>query len=248
MSPNVTHNIEGGHESELSFQKRPFFADVLQWPLDTNTTRIGPAPNANVHRMRSGDDIPPSSQVLSKAYSEMGIEAMLKWPVIERRLKTLGISSGETLVELLGDAESVERLSSHSPGKGREEELHPPDAETVRYLIENFLVNNNLKNPILDPAQLRMYGQEVVDSGWRWDGRSCLLVRHTLAIRTARHKLRSNIYSSSFWQFLEYLPHCRMATQTRSYPFVEQTPRLKRRSDFSRLLNAESEPSIWKIH
>lgn len=195
LSPNVTHNIEGSHESESSFQKRPYFSDVLQWPPDADINRVGHAPNANVHRMRSGDDIPPSSQVLSKAYSEMGIEAMLKWPVFERRLKKLGIPSEETLVELLGNAQSsLGRLSSHSAGNLPEEELQPPDGETVRYLIENFLVNNNLKNPILDPTQLRRYGQDIVDSGWRWNGRSCLLVCHTVIIRMVRCKLISNIY------------------------------------------------------
>ena len=123
-----------------------------------------------------GGDVPPSSDVLSKAYSEMGIEAMLKWPVFAGRLSRLEVSTSETLVELLGQVSTIELSSTDSSRTGRDTDGMDLDGETVRHLIENFLVNNNLKNPILDPMQLRKYGQDIVESGWQWDGKSCLLV------------------------------------------------------------------------
>jgi hypothetical protein len=180
ISPDTTHIAQRIHGAE-SFQfKGPFTSNSTKSKFGLNTAGSSYASNVSVHRAPRGDDVPPCSDVLSMAYSEMGIEAMLKWPLFERRLSGLPISTAATLVELLGQVNTVESSSTDASRKRRVTDEMDLDGETVRHLIENFLVNNNLKNPILDPSLLRKYGQEIVDFGLEWDGKSCLLVRHTL--------------------------------------------------------------------
>lgn len=180
ISPHATHVVEGIHNEESFQYRHAFTAESPRSRFGLDVNNFDQLSGANIHRTRRGDDVPPCSDVLSKASSEMGIEAMLKWPVFERRLSELGIPTAETLVELLGQVSTVEFSSGGSLSKGRETDAVNLDSEKVRHLIENFLVNNNLKNPILDPALLRKYGQEVVDYGLQWDGKTCLLVRENL--------------------------------------------------------------------
>lgn len=177
ISPDTSHIDHRIHGAE-SFQFKSDFSSSSTRPqFDLNIADFRHASNANGHRTPRGDDVPPCSDVLSMAYSEMGIEAMLKWPVFERCLLQLPISTAATVFELLGQVNTVESSSTDTSRKRRETDGIDLDSETVRPLIENFLVNNNLKNPILDPSLLRKYGQEIVDFGLEWDGKSCLLVR-----------------------------------------------------------------------
>jgi hypothetical protein len=117
---------------------------------------------------------------MSRATEEMGIEAMLRWPVCEDHLHQLGISTSETLAELLGQVSShiaPATLGHESPGLNR---------QTVLHLVENFLVNNNVKNPIIDPVELRRDAEELLDSSYRQGGRFCRLVS-TTPIRMETH-------------------------------------------------------------
>jgi hypothetical protein len=123
-------------------------------------------------------DVPPGPDVLSRATEEMGIEAMLRWPFCKEYLHQLGISTSETLVELLGQVSShiaPATIGHESPGFNR---------QTILHLVENFLVNNNVKNPIIDPVELRRDAEELLDSSYRHGGRFCRLVsRHQVAWR-----------------------------------------------------------------
>lgn len=108
----------------------------------------------------------------------MGIEAMLRWPVFERHLAELGIPSNKSLIKLLGQASSnMATLEIDSRSSRLDTEVAMSlNAEVVRQLVENFLVNNNLKNPVIDPTSLRSDAQEFLESGLQWDGKSCLIV------------------------------------------------------------------------
>lgn len=143
-------------------------------------------------------DIPPCSAILVKASSEMGIEAMLQWPVFVQRLSDLGIPSDETLIELLGQvSKAVGPSASDGRGVQVDSEGINLERETIRHLIENFLVNNNVKNPILDPVLLRRDAQEFVESGLRWDGRSCLIVSSAHTSSISRNLTFSNDAAAS---------------------------------------------------
>ncbi|KAF3006892.1 hypothetical protein E8E13_011094 [Curvularia kusanoi] len=48
--------------------------------------------------------------------------------------------------------------------------------DDVPHLIETFLVNVHVKNPIFDPAYLRKIGKSVAEHGFDWKAPSCLVV------------------------------------------------------------------------
>lgn len=178
VSSDMT-KIAQGMDYELPFQySRTFHSNSPQSGFNSNPNIFRRTSNANDHLTGRGDDIPPSSKVLTKAYSEMGIEAMLEWPIFQRSLSRLGAATNETLVEMLGQINVIESASNDSSRIGKDgDDILSLDSDKVQHLIENFLVNNNLKNPVLEPSLLRKYGQEVLETGLQWDGKSCLLVR-----------------------------------------------------------------------
>ncbi|KAJ4298097.1 Zcf27p [Kalmusia sp. IMI 367209] len=49
--------------------------------------------------------------------------------------------------------------------------------EDVPQLIEAFLLNVHIKNPIFDPEYLRKMAKSVVDHGFNWEASSCLVVK-----------------------------------------------------------------------
>jgi hypothetical protein len=103
----------------------------------------------------------------------MGIEAMLRWPVCKKSLDQLDISTSETLVEMLG------HVSTHIAPATLGHDSQSFNRQTVLHLVENFLIHNNVKNPIIDPVELRRDAEELLDSSYRHGGRFCRLVRMT---------------------------------------------------------------------
>lgn len=76
-------------------------------------------------------------------------------------------------MELLG------QVSSHIAPATLGHESANFNRQTVLHLVDNFLVNNNVKNPIIDPVELRRDAEELLDSSYRYGGRFCRLVsRH----------------------------------------------------------------------
>lgn len=92
-------------------------------------------------------------------------DAILQWPIFE------GYFEPDCLVNTLFEAEStsggLEHLSS-SRGTHQDDE--------IVWLVDNFLVNTHIKNPILDADTLTEYVQIVVENGAQWDDITCLVV------------------------------------------------------------------------
>lgn len=49
--------------------------------------------------------------------------------------------------------------------------------DDVPHLVETFLVNVHVKNPIFDPDYLRKMAKDVAENGFDWGAPSCLIVR-----------------------------------------------------------------------
>lgn len=49
--------------------------------------------------------------------------------------------------------------------------------DDVPHLVESFLLNVHVKNPIFDPEYLRRMGKGVVENGFDWKAPTCLVVR-----------------------------------------------------------------------
>lgn len=128
--------------------------------------------------VQTATDVPISTDVMAYATADLGIEAMLQWPVFQRQLRQLGLPGEEGLMALLDerpwDLETgAEHISKANIGDAVAR-LH------VRELVENFLINNNLKNPILEPASLRALAEDFATSPQRHVAENCLMVRkHT---------------------------------------------------------------------
>lgn len=52
--------------------------------------------------------------------------------------------------------------------------------DDVPHLVEVFLVNVHVKNPIFDPEYLRKMAKGVAEHGFDWKASSCLVVRNSL--------------------------------------------------------------------
>lgn len=114
------------------------------------------------------DDAPPSAEVLLRA-SEMSIESMLKWSIFSEAAPHLVAALEIPLIEVVDRPRpnKIGQPSSTLP------DLSP---DTVNRLVQNFLNNNHIKNPVLDVKALWADAREFAESGPQWDARSCLLV------------------------------------------------------------------------
>lgn len=49
-------------------------------------------------------------------------------------------------------------------------------------LVERFLINVHIKNPVLDPHELREKARYISETGFRWDSGSCLMVPYPCSL------------------------------------------------------------------
>jgi hypothetical protein len=64
---------------------------------------------------------------------------------------------------------SSDPIRTSKPGRGVQE-------EDVLHLVNKFLINVHIKNPILDVEDLKRKARFVVENGFGWDAASCLVV------------------------------------------------------------------------
>jgi hypothetical protein len=122
--------------------------------------------NTDTPTVVPSDDVPPSAEVLLRA-SEMSIESILKWPIFSEAAPHLIAALEISLIEVEGQTNNINQPSSTLP------DLSP---DTINRLVQNFLNNNYIKNPVLDVKALWADAREFAESGPQWDARSCLLV------------------------------------------------------------------------
>jgi hypothetical protein len=119
----------------------------------------------------NGDE-PPSSNVLRQA-SEMFSDSMLKWSIFSHAAPHLEKELQTPVLQVWAQASASD---SGYLEKKATSGLNL-DTEVIHELVENFLTNNHVKNPILDVESLRADTREFGETGAQWDERSCLLVR-----------------------------------------------------------------------
>ncbi|CZT00485.1 uncharacterized protein RCO7_02976 [Rhynchosporium graminicola] len=109
------------------------------------------------------------------------VEETLVWPILEFDGE---INSGLDAVLDLSDEDDGERSSkaAYGPGPGRlpagpnhvgRVRKGLDDGDTVQELIESFLENVHIHNPVLDTAKLQSYVSNFIENGLGWDGETC---------------------------------------------------------------------------
>jgi hypothetical protein len=130
-------------------------------------------------------------------------EDILEWPVFAGRRTSYDRARIESLIFRTSPGTSDSTASfrhganggsnsifSGTPGRGVNEEDAPLHAE-------RFLVNVHIKNPVLNPSDLRRNARWVSENGFGWDADSCLMVSlsnliySTLALTIPAHCMRS---------------------------------------------------------
>ena len=129
--------------------------------IDFDNPPISIAVAAMHHQLPNTGDSPPTADVITKS-SEMRVENILQWPVF----RTQGYPS---LAVILGQESSYRPFSS-SDG------MLDLDTDTINQLVENFLANNHIKNPIFVVDQLWARVRDISETGLRWDGSTCLVL------------------------------------------------------------------------
>jgi hypothetical protein len=106
----------------------------------------------------------------------MFADSVLKWPIFSQAAPHLERELHVPIMEFWTRSDSnMGRTQSQTGKKGAT--LLNLDSNVVNKLVENFLANNHIKNPILDVELLRADAREFAEIGPQWDERSCLIVR-----------------------------------------------------------------------
>jgi hypothetical protein len=102
----------------------------------------------------------------------MNFENVLSWPVFQQQFEDrLDVKSRLARSEAAITRRFSQPLSSISQLS--------LDFETCHRLLESFLENVHVKNPVLDEANIRSYIQHACSSDdLPWDAQSCLVVRN----------------------------------------------------------------------
>jgi hypothetical protein len=120
------------------------------------------------------DDMPPSSTVVLQA-SKLFAESVLKWPIFSQAAPHLEAELHVPIMEVWSRPGSNRRQLQDQTRK-RGASILNLDSEVVNQLVENFLTNNHIKNPVLDVQSLRADAREFAETGPQWDEKSCLIV------------------------------------------------------------------------
>lgn len=126
---------------------------------------------------RSNDspiDMPPSSTVIAQT-SRFFMDSMLKWPIFSQAAPHLKTELHLPAIEILGRPERNRRQWQDTTIRTANTHLNL-NPGVVDQLVENFIANNHVKNPILDIQSLRADVREFAETGPQWDERSCLIV------------------------------------------------------------------------
>ena len=107
--------------------------------------------------------------VFEGKYDRRQIEALIFDPTLQcndlRRPPTSPRVTDDSIRDKFDDPRSKSKIG---PG------VHEAD---VPHLVETFLLNVHVKNPIFDPEYLRKMARTVVEDGFGWKASSCLVVR-----------------------------------------------------------------------
>jgi hypothetical protein len=151
---------------------------VIGQSISTNDQGRPPLSEPDLHLHESAstapDDMPPSAAEIARS-SQIFTESTLKWPIFSQTAPHLNTELHVPIVEVLGRPERSKRQWQHPTTRTAGTHLNL-DSSVVDHLVENFLANNHIKNPVLDVQSLRADAREFAETGAQWDERSCLIV------------------------------------------------------------------------
>lgn len=159
----------------------------------------------NTHNYTSEDmaeDI--DTRVTRQAHSGSG-QDILDWPVFENKYDRRWIEAlifDPTLpCDDLSGPYTSPSVTSDSTREGYEDPRQSSGTsagiceDDVLHLVESFLVNVHVKNPIFDPEYLRRMAKVIVENGFNWKAPSCLVLivcaLASISSRFARHSTRT---------------------------------------------------------
>ncbi|GJC89422.1 hypothetical protein ColLi_12260 [Colletotrichum liriopes] len=129
---------------------------------------------ANEEAVHAPEGLPDDDMIRldisDSAAASPNCEAILKWPIFRDVVSDVG----SFILELEDDdQESPDRpksVATGNLGRGVQE-------DDFTMLSKKFLAYVHVKNPILDVGDFKTYVRNAAESGPRWDGPSCLVVR-----------------------------------------------------------------------
>ncbi|KAI5462773.1 hypothetical protein BGZ63DRAFT_379677 [Mariannaea sp. PMI_226] len=162
--------------NRLSISSQPqFSATPTQFLNQANQPTLlsvsGSSEHSKPDSATLSDDVPPSTEIISHA-SDMSLEAVLKWPIFTDLAPNLARDLHTSTIEVLAKDRPITFVT--------EEDIHNEvknlTSPVLDRLVENFLTNNHIKNPVLDVGCLRGYVEDFKSLGPQWDGKTCLVL------------------------------------------------------------------------
>ena len=105
----------------------------------------------------------------------MNFENILSWPVFQHRFE----DQLDSKSRLARSEAAISRRFSQPLDSVSQINL---EIETCNQLMESFLQNVHVKNPVLDESIVRRYLHQACANGLAWDAESCLVVSHCLVL------------------------------------------------------------------
>ncbi|KAK7207652.1 hypothetical protein BZA70DRAFT_271865 [Myxozyma melibiosi] len=162
-------------------------APVIEFPIKSPLRPISIAPSTASPEQGAAPPPPPlisvsppsttdtqNSDVVSETLNfpteELHDEKILSWPIFELPFTIT------PLIENLLDAEADYSSEAEDYSVNQD----PPTSE-LWSLVDSFLLNVHIKNPILDFQRLRKSAANIIQNGFKWDEESCLML-HVCAL------------------------------------------------------------------
>ena len=141
--------------------------DQIQGELDSLKHGLGSssAPSRSHQSLQAPSAVESSRDFLQIPPHRASADSVLEWEIFG------GKYGPDTLIGSL--FQSRDDTAGVSPGSRG---LHPPDEERIPALIDSFLQNVHIKNPLLDVETLVKHGRTCAERGVGWDGLSCLVL------------------------------------------------------------------------
>jgi hypothetical protein len=171
---NVNNNIQTGLISDtIEFDTQSQRVSVQSTTRDPNS-RIDDTSETNGHEAACQNYSGSSHDILDwpifkGKYDRRWIEALIFDPTLP-----CDDLAGPCTSPRVTDDSIRDRFEDPRQPSGQGISVREDD---VPHLVEAFLVNVHVKNPIFDPDYLRKMAKDVAENGFDWRAPSCLMVR-----------------------------------------------------------------------
>lgn len=134
--------------------------------------------NSNTHnRNEDGQSIQNSSLMEAlEVAANCASKEILQWPIFEGIVDPEAVDAAFFEPQTVSNCEANRTADDPRVLAPRSRSYQGVRKEDVLHLAEKFLTNVHIKNPVLDPKELRSIAKNTSEDGFNWEASSCLIL------------------------------------------------------------------------